>query len=67
MLWLLSENKPAVVYFAAGKQFYNLRRQSDLVEMLSNCDKETLKDIGRKIKLPERLGQAGQGQIVLNF
>jgi hypothetical protein len=67
MLWLLSENKPVVVYFAASKRFFNLKAQSDLVEMLANCDEETLKDIGRKIKLPERVGEATKAQIALNF
>ena len=67
MLWLLSENKAVVVYFAPAKRSYNLKSQSDLIEVLANCNDDTLKDIGRKIELPDRFKRTGQKQIALNL
>jgi hypothetical protein len=67
MLWLLSANKPVVVYVVPQKKFYNFRSQNELVEMLAKCDDETLREIGSKIKLPEQLKPASDIQVSLNF
>lgn len=67
MLWLVGEGRAVVVYFAPEKEFYNLRTQDELIELLEKCDDETLKEIGRKIDLPVRLKKLSRYQTSLNF
>lgn len=67
MLWLLGQNKTAVVYLAPEKRFYNFRTEDELLDVLANCDDETLDDIGRKIALPDRLKKTNRKQQALNF
>lgn len=67
MLWLLTEKKPVVVYFAPEKLFYNFRTENELVGVLANCDDAILNDIGRKISLPDPLSKAKRKQPSLSF
>ena len=66
MLWLAMQNKAAVVYVAPEERFYNLKTESELIDMLARCDDATLNDIGRKIALPDRLKKTARRQQALN-
>lgn len=66
MLSLARQNKTVVVHVAPEERFYNLKTESELVDMLARCDDATLDDIGRKIALPDRLKRTAQRQQVLN-
>ena len=52
MLWLAKQNKAVVVYATPEEQFYNLKTEREMVDVLARCDDATLDDIGRKIALP---------------
>ena len=67
MLWLLLQNKPVVVFYAPEKQFYNLRTENELSDLLAKCDNAALSDIGRKVRLPERIASSLREQAHLNF
>jgi len=67
MLSLVAHKKAVVVYVAPEKQFYNVRTEDELVDLLSSCDDETLNDIGRKISLPDRLKKAHRTQQAFNL
>jgi hypothetical protein len=67
MLWLLQEGKKAVVYFAPDKHFYNLKTQSDLIELLAKCDDEVLDELNRKVTLPDDLKKSNRHQSLLDF
>jgi len=67
MLWLVARQKPVVVYVAPEKQFYNFRSESELIDLLSSCDDETLDDLARKIPLPDRLKKANRTQQAFNL
>lgn len=67
MFWLLGEGKKVVLYLVPQKKFYNFKTEDELVELLSQCESETLADIGRKIPLPERLMNATRRQVHLGL
>jgi hypothetical protein len=67
MLWLLAQKKAVVVYYAPEKQFYNFRSETELVDLLSGCDDEVLRDLDRKIRLPDRLKEANRTQQAFNL
>lgn len=67
MLWLVAQKKTVVVYYAPDKQFYNFRSETELVDLLSGCDDEILKELGRKIRLPDRLKEAKRPQQAFNL
>lgn len=67
ILWLLSQGKTAVVYFAPQKRFFNFKAQDEVVELLINYDDDLLDDIERKIALPDGLRKANRRQSSLNF
>lgn len=67
MLWLLLQNKTVVVFYAPEKQFYNLRTEGEFSDLLSKCDGAALSDIGRKIRLPERIADSLREQAHLNL
>jgi hypothetical protein len=62
MFWLSQEGKKLVVYFSPQKRFYSFGAQDDLLSFLSQCDAETLSEIGKKITLPDRLRAIHQSQ-----
>ncbi|MSO71643.1 MAG: hypothetical protein EXQ88_06495 [Alphaproteobacteria bacterium] len=67
MLWLLSEGKKVVVYFAPEKRFYNFKSQDNLVELLARCDEESLVDMERKIALPDSVKKSTHKQASLKY
>lgn len=67
MQWLLAQKKAVVVYYAPDRQFYNFRSEAELVDLLSGCDDEVLKDLDRKIHLPDRLKEASRRQQAFNL
>jgi len=51
---LLRENKIVIVYVSSDKKFYTLRAWNDLEELLSRCDKPSLKSLEKKLHLSQR-------------
>lgn len=46
---MVRQNKPVVVYLAPRKSFLNLRSDSDLADLLSNCDRASVQRFEREL------------------
>ncbi len=63
---LLESGKKTRLYLKPAGVFYTIIKLKDLEELLSNCDKEDLNIIDRKIKLFERIQILSQGNLFEN-
>jgi hypothetical protein len=56
ILNLVQQRKPALVYFSPSKNFFTVKCQSDIEELIESCDPESVREFERVLKLSERAG-----------
>jgi hypothetical protein len=59
---MLERDKSVVVYLSPKKQFFTLKSRIDLSDFLSNCDRATLENLDKSLKLNKRI-HADQPQL----
>jgi hypothetical protein len=55
---LVRQNKPVVVYLAPRRTFQNLHSTSDVMDLLSNCDRATVRRFERELGIQHALYRA---------
>ncbi len=55
---MIGQNKPVVVYLAPKKTFQNLRTPTDVINLLSNCDRASVQRFERELGIEQSLGKA---------
>jgi hypothetical protein len=55
---MIRQEKPGVVYLAPKKTFQNLRSPSDVVDLLGNCDRASVRRFERELGIEHMLQRA---------
>lgn len=55
---MIRQEKPVVVYLAPKKMFQNLRSPSDVVDLLGNCDRASVRRFERELGIEHMLQRA---------